>query len=94
MGKGRSPLQGRQAEKIAKKLNAEIDRKGPHIRAIIRHNGFTIAQFGWRHDKTAGNGHIPKQLNISERDALEIARCNKYWDDYVALLKDKNLFPQ
>jgi hypothetical protein len=88
-----SPLKGKDAEIIAKKLSqpSDIDRSGKHQRAAIRHNGEVIGQFGWRHDKKAANGHIPSNLRISQHDTLEMVRCNIDYDGYIELLRKKNL---
>jgi hypothetical protein len=88
-----SPLKGREAEIIANKLStpSDIDRSGKHPRAAIRHNGEVIGQFGWRHDKTAANGHLPGNLRISQHETLEMAKCTIDYDGYIELLKRKNL---
>ena len=88
-----SPLKGKEAETIAKKLSkqSDIDSGGRHMRAKIRYNGKVIGQFGWSHDKTAANGHIPNNLRISQHDTLEVAKCSVDYDGYIELLKRKNL---
>lgn len=87
-----SPLKGREAERIAIKLSTpkDIDRDGKHIRAKIRFNGALIGQFGWSHDKTAANGHIPHELRISQHDTIEMAKCNIDYDGYIKLLRKKH----
>ncbi len=94
MAKNRgSPLTGREAETIAKKLGAEIDKSGPHIRAVIRHEGYVLATFGWCHDRKKGNGNIPKDLGLSGRLMLDMARCHYNKDDYLRWLRDKGELP-
>lgn len=88
-----SPLLGREAEKIAKKLGAEIDKSGTHIRAIIKHDGVLLAQFGWCHDRKKGNGNIPKDLGLSGHKLLEMARCRYDKKDYLQWLRDKGELP-
>jgi hypothetical protein len=92
LAKKSSPLKGREAKIIAKKLSTKADiKQGRHIRATIRYDNEVIGQFGWRNDKTASNGHIPNELKISLHDTLEIARCNIDKSGYIELLRIKNL---
>ncbi len=89
-----SPLLKNEAEIIAKKLNADIDRSGKHVRAVIQYNGYIIGQFGFCHDRKKGNGNIPKDLGMSPHDTLEMARCKYGWDYYIDLLKEKGDLPE
>lgn len=88
-----SPLKRKEAEVIARKLSTQpdINSGGRHMRAKIRFRGEVIGQFGWSHDKTAANGHIPDNLRISQHDTIEVAKCNIDYDGYIDLLKKKNL---
>lgn len=74
---------------IAKKLQATINASGKHIRAVVKHNDVIIAQFGWRHDRTKGNGNIPKDLGVSERLLVEMAKCHHDREAYLGWLRDK-----
>ena len=79
---------------IAKKLDADIDTsRGKHDRAIVELDGAVVARFGIRRGKRDGHGHIPKQLSVSLREALELARCHLYKADYKMILGEKGLLP-
>ena len=89
MGKGGSKILKNDAEAIAKKLDAETDKKGKHIHAAVRRNGELVVNFGFRHDRTAPNGHLPGQLHLSETDAVKLARCQISKDEYFDILSEK-----
>ncbi len=91
MGKGGSRLQRKEAEAIAKKLEAQIVHGAKHIHANIYHDGILILTFGIRHDKKAGHGHIPKYLKISETEAVKMAKCHISKDEYFQLIKNTGL---
>ncbi len=94
MAKGRSSkIQQREAFKIAKKLGAQIEDGAKHTRALVYWNGALITAFGIGHSKKSGHWHIPRQLFVSETDALAIAGCSMTGDDYFDLLDSKGKLP-
>lgn len=89
---GRSPITRDVAEKIAKKLDAEIDpSNSAHHIAYIHFNGRVVASFGLRRSskRDKGHGHVPKDLMVNQSFALELGRCTKYRDDWIDLMKEK-----
>lgn len=91
--KGGSRLLKKEAEKIAKKLDAEIQHKSKHIWALIKLDGVLITTFGIRHDKKAKHGHIPQYLKISEQQTVDMAACHISKEEYFDILKKKGILP-
>ena len=83
------------AEKIARKLNAEIvTNKGPHDLAIIRHDdGHILVTFGIRRGsrKSLGHDHIPKDLHFSPHKCLGLAQCPVSREDWLGRLREIGL---
>lgn len=92
MGK-RSPLTSKEAEIIAGKLaeNCDVKLDGAHKHALVRHKGKVIGKVGWRHDKTAGCGHIPRDLRVGPHFVLEMARCQHDYEAYIKELVKKKI---
>lgn len=86
-----SPIYAEQAERIAHKLGATVDKSGSHIVALVYDGDVVVITFRWRHDKKAPNGHLPKQLKLSEHKTLEMARCIYSRDQYFEHLRKKGL---
>ena len=90
----RSPIQKRDAEKIAAKLGAEVKKDGAHQRAFFRHNGKLILDFGIRHGTKSGHGFLcgaQGALRMNEKRVVAMAACTVSKDDYVAHLKSIGL---
>ena len=87
--RGGSPLKRREAVEIAKKLGAKIEEKTNHGLALVWFNGRVVTTFGIRRGTQSGHGHIPKQLFISERDALLLANCDISKEEYFEMIADK-----
>jgi len=82
------------ALRIAKKLKAVIDKRGKaHDLALIYHGGALVAFFGIRRGsrKSLGHGHIPADLHVSAREAMELARCPMSRDDWVRKMTELGL---
>jgi hypothetical protein len=65
------------ADKIAKKLRAQIRSKGKaHDYALVYHGGKLIASFGIRQGskKSLGHDHVPGRLYISQSKTSSVAR--------------------
>jgi hypothetical protein len=82
-------------ETIAKKLRAEVKKKAAnHKLAIVRINGKEVGRFGIRRGSgELDHNFIQRQLHMSMRDTEEMAACRRELPDYVAILKDKGLYP-
>jgi hypothetical protein len=72
---------------IAKKLEAEIQRKTKHDKVLFKHEGKLVAYYNLRRDKTAGHAYVPGQLYISETLAMRLASCTLSKAEYVKLLE-------
>ena len=78
---------------IANKLGAEISEGRKHTNAVVRVRGTYIGRFGIRRGSSAGHDYIPRQIHISMREALGLARCSLYRADYEKILKDRGKLP-
>lgn len=92
--KGGSRLDKKDAQDIAKKLKAEVEKGGSHNHALVKHAGVLVAKFGIRHDKQAKHGHIPPQLFVSENDAVGLARCTVSEAQWIAKMREKGIIPK
>jgi len=81
------------ALKIASKLGAEVEARGKHDMAYVRHEGKLIASFGIRRcsQKDKGHDYISKALSIGPHDARLLAQCPLLREDWINILKDKRL---
>ncbi len=86
-------ITGRSALKIAKKLDAEIKKGGKHDRAEVRIKGVYIGSFGIRRNKNLGHDFIPQQIHVATKDALGLAKCTLYKEDYEKILKERGKLP-
>ncbi len=93
MGKrGGSKIQRRKAQEIAKKLQADVEvGKGDHDTAYVRVGGRIVASFGIRRGRKSGHFHIPKQIRVSETQAMRLASCAVSFDEWVAVWQEKGL---
>jgi hypothetical protein len=83
-----NPITNEVARKALKKLNAlDISEKGAaHPTFAIYHNGVIVATTGLRHSskKDIALPHIKRDLRVNVRFVLDLARCTKYFDDWIA----------
>jgi hypothetical protein len=80
------------ADKIAKKLRAQIRSKGKaHDYALVYHGGKLIASFGIRRGskKSLGHDHVPGRLYISPRQARLLGQCPLKRAGWLAILDEK-----
>ena len=83
-----------EAERIAMKLNAESEERRGHKIAYVRWQGKFIASYGIRRaSKEVGHDYIPRQLFITMREALNLARCPLSRDEYFNLLRTRGKLP-
>ena len=75
------------AEKALAKLKAMNEtRKGDaHPTFAVYHEGRLVARTGLRHSSKRDIlvPHLKKDLRVSTRFVLELARCTKYLDDWL-----------
>ena len=89
----RSLLKVREAEAIAVKLDATIKEGRKHTRATIMWNGMYIASFGIRRGTNAGHDFISKQIFVSARQALDLAKCPLSKQGYFEVLAEHQKLP-
>lgn len=87
----RSLLTDREADRIASKLGAEVTEGRKHQRAVVRLNGQFVGQFGIRRGSGLGHDYIPSQICATTREALDLARCPRSRDEFVALLVKRGI---
>jgi hypothetical protein len=82
------------ANKIAKKLKAKIDRSGKaHDLACIEHDGIEIASFGIRRGtgEHLGHNHIAGELHMGPHDTKSMAQCSISREQWIARMQKLNL---
>ena len=78
---------------IAHKLDAEVSEGRKHTNVVVRVDGTYIGRFGIRRDVHTGHDYIPRQIHITTRQALGLARCTLYKADYERILRDQGKLP-
>lgn len=78
----------RAALKIGKKLEGDRVRRKRHDFFHVYHESEIVARFGIRHGTRGAHNHIPRQLHISERFALDLARCPKSRQDWLERMRE------
>jgi hypothetical protein len=82
----------RNAFSIARKLEAEIKNGSRHDIVIVRHGGQLVAQYGIsRGSQDKNHNHIPRQLKVSNTQAIALVQCSLSKDGYFSILRDKGL---
>ena len=80
-------IRRRDAEEIAKKLEAEIKEGKNHRQVIIRQPGQPSLQFGISRGSREKNlRYIPRQLRIDEDEVHKLVRCSLNKEEYHAIL--------
>ncbi len=80
------------AERIAKKLGADVRPGRKHDLAVVRHGGRYITQYGIRRgSRDLPHPHIHRQLHISPRQTRDLADCPMSADQYFQTLARKGL---
>ena len=78
---------------IANKLQAEISEGSKHTNVVVRIEGTYIGRFGIRRNTNVGHDYIPRQIYVTMREALGLARCSLYRADYERILKERGKLP-
>ena len=83
------------AERIVKKLKAEIDAKPgrPHDLALVWVEEKMVASFGLRRGskKDAPHDHVPNDLYVSPRDARLLGQCPLSREEWIEKLRAKGV---
>lgn len=83
-------LTSREAEQIASKLEAEVKEGRGHARALIRWQGRIVASYGIRRgSRETSHDYIPKQMFLTFRETLDLARCPLTKEGYFEILRQK-----
>jgi len=84
-------LSQREASRIADKLDAERKEKRRHEVVYIRaQSGVLVGRYGiQRGSKALPHDYIPKQINVSIREAIELAQCPMSKDRYFELMRER-----
>lgn len=81
------------AERIAKKLEAQVVRRGkrPHDLAQVFHKGKIVAFFGIRRSskKDKGHDHIPSDIYVSPRQAKLLGQCPLSREEWLVIMAEK-----
>ena len=78
---------------IANKLQAEISEGSKHTNVVVRIDGTYIGRFGIRRNRNVGHDYIPRQIYVTMKEALGLARCSLYRADYERILKERGKLP-
>ena len=78
---------------IANKLQAEISEGSKHTSVVVRINGTYVGRFGIRRNRNVGHDYIPRQIYVTMKEALGLARCSLYRADYERILKERGKLP-
>lgn len=90
---GRSLFTADSALTIASKLQAEISEGRRHTNVVVRIDGTYIGRFGIRRGTNVGHDYIPRQIHVTTKQALGLARCSLYLADYQTILRDQGKLP-
>jgi hypothetical protein len=84
------------AQKIAKKLKANMHLGSSHNIAVIEYEGKIITQFGIRRGsrRDQGHGFIPGSIHLNLRDTLSLAQCALSYDQWVRRMMKKGLIEE
>lgn len=74
---------------IARKLGANITKRGPHQIAVIYVEGIFIASFGIRHGsrRDAGHDHIPRDIFFPPNKCKRLAECSVTREEWVNAMR-------
>lgn len=82
----------KDAEAIAKKLNAERKQGRKHDIVVIRVSGKYIGQFGiCRGSKDQCHDHISRQMFLTAKQCREFRECSLSLEAYIEILRSKGL---
>ncbi len=85
----------KHAYAIAKKLGCTLREGSAHTYADLYENGKLIVRIGIRRaSKEKSHGHIPKNLNLSQKQSWDLHDCTLTKEEYLRALRDKNLLDE
>jgi hypothetical protein len=86
----RSLLNADDAENIALKLGAEITEGRKHTRVLVRLNGQFVGQYSVRRGSgELGHDFIPRQIQATIREAIDLSRCPLSREGFIAKLVER-----
>jgi len=84
-------LTSKDADQIARKLGAERKEGKKHEQAVIRsETGRLLGRFGIRRgSKELSHDHIARQINVTMREARDLASCPMSREDYFREMRQR-----
>jgi len=80
---------------IAKKLGCAFREGKAHQYADLFVQGKLIVSFGIRRaSREVGHGHIPRDLNITQKQSRDLHDCTLSKEEYLEVLRQKNLLAE
>jgi hypothetical protein len=77
---------------IAKKLGCSLREGKAYTYADLYVEGRLITSFGIRRaSREKSHGHMPRELHITQKESWELHDCSLSKDEYLELLRGKNL---
>jgi hypothetical protein len=78
-------------EKIVSKLGLKVRNSGDRL-AWFEYNGQTVVRTKRSHGNKEQPGNlIRQQLKVNERQMAGLIKCNVSLEDYIQILRDKNI---
>lgn len=80
------------AEAIANKLGCTSEEGRSHKYYELFLDNKLVTRFGVRRaSKEKGQGHLPRELHITQKQCRDLSKCPLSKDEYLQILREKNL---
>lgn len=97
MGRKGPELTREHADKIVKKLKAQVDKtQRNHDLATIYYQGEAVLAFNLRRSssKDTGHGHLTEDLYLSVSQVKRLANCPMTVEEWVGRMKEKGVIAE
>lgn len=98
MGRKGPALTREHADKIVKKLKAQVDKgqRSGHDIATVLHEGEPVLVFNIRRSssKDTGHGHLTEDLFLSVSQVKRLANCPMTIEEWVERMKEKGVIEE
>jgi len=95
MGRRGPELTREHADKIVKKLKAQVEKglRSGHDIATVFYKEMPVLSFGLRRSsrKDTGHGHLTEDLFLSAHHVKRLANCPMTYDEWVQRMKEKEV---
>lgn len=95
MGRRGPELTREHADKIVKKLQAQVEKglRSGHDIATVYYKGDPVLSFGIRRasSKDTGHGHLTEDLFLSVSQVKRLANCPMTYEEWVDRMKEKKV---